>query len=222
MLDAKVFANLRHWVEPAHPEIVKQHDDLVAIYNQIKQQWQPAINDAFDRVSRQIGFVVTTTLPAVFEAKADAKQIRCQLSGENLQGTIFETEFKKVLDKPISAKDVAPGTYRLYLLWTDALMLRLRTEWMEPAHIFQLAGLVTQPELQAARVRPETMEPVHWFDPGIALQIEERLVISAIDTVYPELKLVDRLTSIREFMRRPVGPGVKEPAHFRVPRFERE
>lgn len=222
MLDANVFANLRHWVEPAHPEIIKQHDDLVSIYSQIKQQSQKAIDAAFDRASRQVGFVVTTTLPAVLEVGTDARQNKLQLSGENLKGTIFEKEFADVLGKPIVTKDVAAGSYRLYLVWTDALLLRLRTEWMEPAHIFQIAGLMRQPELQAARIRPETMEPVHWFDPGIALQLEERLLISAIDQVYPELKLVDRLTTIREFMRRPVGPGVKEPAHFRFVRTERE
>lgn len=218
MFDPKIFASLRHWVEPAHPEIVKRHDDLVTIYNAIKQQMQGPIDAAFDRVSRQVGFVVTTTLPAVLEVGTEGKVKGLALSGENLQGTLFEREFSEPMKRAdLPLKGVTAGSYRLYLIWSDALLLRLRTEWMEPAHIFQVAGFLTQPQAQATQLRPEVMEPVHWFDPGIALEVEERLLISAIDEVYPELKLVDRLTTFREALRRPVGPGVKEPAHFRLP-----
>jgi hypothetical protein len=51
------------------------------------------------------------------------------------------------------------------------------------------------PEL--ALVRPEVREPAHWFDPRIAIAPEEAVLISVIDKVYPELRLMDRIASFR-------------------------
>jgi hypothetical protein len=40
-------------------------------------------------------------------------------------------------------------------------------------------------------------------------------LISVIDEVYPELRLVDRVSAFRQAARRAVLPEVMEPAHFR-------
>jgi hypothetical protein len=56
-------------------------------------------------------------------------------------------------------------------------------------------------------------EPAHWFDPRIKISMEEAVLIEAIDEVYPELKLTERVASTRENLRM-VRPEVKEPAHY--------
>ena len=66
----------------------------------------------------------------------------------------------------------------------------------------------------AAKVRPEVQEPAHWFNAGVTLAMEEELLISVIDEVYPELRLAERVAFGRRDSRRPI-PGVREPAHFR-------
>jgi hypothetical protein len=62
----------------------------------------------------------------------------------------------------------------------------------------------------------EVMEPVHWFDPGIAIDPEEAVLISVIDEVYPELRLADRIRTYRHEMGRTgqvmVGPQPQPPA----------
>jgi hypothetical protein len=116
------------------------------------------------------------------------------------------------------AGNVTEGTYNLYLLWYDALKLKLHTDWMEPAHlraIFERA----RPQLQGqpfVEIGPGVHEPAHWFDAGFALETREALVISAIDEVYPELRLVSRISSARQALRNvALAPGIREPAHFR-------
>jgi hypothetical protein len=61
---------------------------------------------------------------------------------------------------------------------------------------------------------PEVQEPAHWFDAGIALAKEEEILIPAIDEVYPELKLAERIALGRQERRFRI-PGIREPAHFR-------
>ena len=63
-------------------------------------------------------------------------------------------------------------------------------------------------------MRPEVREPAHWFDPGVAIAIEDAVVISAIDQVYPELRLAERIAADRLAIRR-IRPEVMEPVHFR-------
>lgn len=213
----KEFARVRDWVEPAHPMVVKLYDDLLAIYTHIREKYQTEVDKAFDRVSRQIGFVVTTTVPVVFEVGDKGIVKRISMGAEHLQDTLFDRELttalKKLMGHPIPL--VSAGTYKLYLLWFEALKLKLRTDWMEPAH-FRMQRFVSRirPEL-VARVRPEVREPAHWFDPGTAIAAEEAVLISVIDEVYPELRLADRIASYREVLRRQVRPEVREPAHFR-------
>ena len=214
----------RDWVEPAHPVIVEQFDDLVNIYRAIREAFQERIDATFDAASRQIGFVVTTTLPITVLIGAGGKITKMAFTAKNLEGTLFEREFAPVF-KEITGKStgkVKAGDFNLQLLWFEALKLKLKTDFMEPAHFhwmepahFPSAGI--RPDILqqlTTRVPPEVQEPAHWFDAGIALGKEEEVLISAIDEVYPELKLADRVGASRLESRFRV-PGIREPAHFR-------
>jgi hypothetical protein len=137
---------------------------------------------------------------------------------------VFEREFapvfKEMLGKQVGK--VKAGDYGLQLLWFEALKLKLKTDFMEPAHFHwmepaHLPSLGIRPEIieqMTMRVPPEVQEPAHWFDAGIALGKEEEVLIAAIDEVYPELKLTDRIAAGRQDTRFRV-PGIREPAHFR-------
>jgi hypothetical protein len=164
---------------------------------------QKEIDEAFDSVAKQIGFVVTTTLPVRMEV-ADGTVKKASLDGDALRSTIFEKELARFLgdltEKPFG--DVPKGTYRFYLIWHEALNLKLRFDCCESVHVLQglLGSLVSQQGNIAAAsslVRPEVMEPPHWFDPGFAIAIEDALVILAIDEVYPELRLAERIQAGR-------------------------
>lgn len=232
--DETVFSRLKDWVEPAHPVLVEYHRQLRWLYEHIREQYQAEIDHAFDSVSRQIGFVVTTTAPVSLQI-GDGKLRKAAIpEASPLAGTLFESALMEAIQPLAGAKlaDVAPGTYELYLIWYDALKLKLRTEWMEPAHVFrpwlEPAHFFRFPfdveRAQAARARVpersavvwESHEPAHWFDPGMALSQREAVLITVIDEVYPELQLVERLAGSRQAARVAVGPGVREPAHFRL------
>lgn len=222
-MNQEIFSRLRDWVEPAHPAIIQRYADLVSIYTLIREKYQPKIDQVFDNAARMIGFVVATTIPVVFEL--DDKSFKLKMGAEHLQGTLFDRGFSEVLNAdvlPVFQKNhIRPGTYSLYLVWFDALRLKLRTDWLEPVH-FQRAWLqdllqhagVAQAVGNAAAVKPEVREPAHWFDPGVIMEVEDAMLISAIDEIYPELRLADRVASFRQaFLRIP--PEVQEPAHFR-------
>jgi hypothetical protein len=193
--------------EPAHPAIIRLHDDLVAIYKHIRDKYQVEIDKAFDRVSRQIGFVVTTTVPVTFDVgeKGALKQIG--IAAENLKGTLFEQELSSALrplyDDPIP---VFQGSYNLYLIWYEALKLKLLTDWVEPAHLAKgliesARSSVAGPAASAHDMMVDHREPAHWFDPGQVIAAEEAVLISAIDEVYPGLRLAERI----DYYRRGLG-----------------
>ncbi|UCD58226.1 MAG: hypothetical protein JSV16_03695 [Candidatus Hydrogenedentota bacterium] len=225
------FRRLRDWVEPAHPAVVRLHDDLLAIYTRIRERYQAEIDQTFDRISRDIGFVVTSTLPVALEISDNGKIKSIRVGAEHLKGTVFEREFAPIF-KSIPRGDAIPaqaGAYAIRLIWYDALKLRIRTDWMEPAHFRDIVTARFRPwgarpwvepahlvpdVREPAHVPPEVMEPAHWFDPGAA-HWREKVLISVIDEVYPELHLADRIVSVREKLHRWVRPEVKEPAHFR-------
>jgi len=213
-MSENVFRSLRDWTEPAHPGVIRLYDELIQIYRQMREQ-QKEIDSAFDRVAAQIGYVVTTTLPVRIEIGNDGAVSGAQLEGESLRGTLFEKELGpfvgRLKDKKFAG--VPAGSFRFYVIWYDALRLKLNRDWIEPAHVLQglLNTLLTQP-VATTFVRPEVREPAHWFDPGIAIAIEDAVVISAIDEVYPELRLAERIAADRLAIRR-IGPGVMEPAH---------
>jgi hypothetical protein len=211
-----------HWVEPAHPGVIKIRDDLVSVLTAVRAKVQPAFDDAFDRISRQIGFVVTTTLPVAFEVDAKSQIARVSLSAGNLQGTLFEQGFAESFKslaklKVGNEKDpVAAGSYHTYVIWLAALKLRLRYDWLEPAHwgSVDLSRFITTAAESVFDYSP--IEPAQWFDPGLAISALEGVSLSALDEVYPELQLVERLGQIRAQQRITVGPGVREPAHPRL------
>jgi len=210
-----IFRNVRDWTEPAHPGVVRLYDELIKIYQEMRKQ-QEKIDAAFDSVASQIGYVVTTTLPVRIEVDAKGAVKSATLDGTALRGTLFEKElapFVKSL-KEKKFPGVPEGAFRFYLIWYDALRLKLRRDWMEPAHVLQgiLNSVVAQQTERGLAVRPEVREPAHWFDPGFALGIEDAVVISAIDEAYPELHLAERIAADRFVLRR-VRPEVQEPAH---------
>jgi hypothetical protein len=213
----ETFARLRDWVEPAHPAVIKLQDDLKAIYTQIRTNYQKQIDAAFDDISRQIGFVVTTTVPVTLEVGDKGAIKNFGVAAEHLKGTLFDRGLTGALEKLKSEHfpKVSAGVYNFYLIWFDALNLKLGTHWMEPAHppTLQLAQEIRSQRV--SQVRPEVREPAHWFDPGIAISPEDAVLISVIDSVYPELHLIDRVAGSRQFIRQQVRPEVQEPAHFR-------
>lgn len=233
MADKKA-AIIRDWVEPAHPMVVKFHDDLISIYKHIREQFQEQIDQAFDKVSREIGFLITTTLPLMIEFAEEGKIKQIALGSENLKNTLFEKSFaplfKEMLRKdPVFDKTIAAGTYNLYLLWFDALKLKLRTDWIEPAHFRdyirireQLSRFLhfdwVEPAHVAlgagsfAAVDPNVIEPAH-FQPS-AEQWRDKVLIAALDEVYTELRLLDRIAKMKDILRFRVRPDVIEPAHF--------
>lgn len=213
-------AKIRDWVEPAHPAVIKQYEDLINIYRFLREGVQEDIDKVFDKISSQIGFVVATTLPVTLQLSEGAKVEKVELAGRNLAGTIFEREFaplfKRLAGRAMGKGLNIAGSYNLAFIWFDALKLKLKHDWMEPAHFRGLRPELLQELTREAaiKVRPEVQEPAHWFDANIALEMEEELLISAIDEVYGELKLAERVAGGR-YQSRKLIPGVREPAHYR-------
>jgi hypothetical protein len=311
-MENKTLENMRYCVEPVHPMAVKLYSDLVTIYKFVKDNYQKDIDAAFDRASQQIGFVVTTTLPVMLEVGEGGAIKSLSMGSESLKNTPFEKEITAVFDmkrKGENKINVSAGVYNLALFWYEAVKLKLRTDWMEPAHpVFQLQselmGMSRSPQSAAAMniaaqpqpwlepahfpgcrpwlepvhthtpwtepvhhmpwmepAHPHTpwMEPAHfpgcrpWLEPAhpvfqtatdfqtaveakkfehtepvqylnrVSQIIQEKsLLVSAIDEVYPELKLAERLNKAQYAMSptlplpppRAVWPGVREPAHM--------
>jgi hypothetical protein len=232
--------------EPAHVSVVRQYEDLVAILQYIRDNGQGVIDQGFDRVSSQIGFVVAASLPVTVTVAASGRIEQLSMREEHLKGTLFEKEFlpqlQKVLEAPITGSTgahVGEGTFDIYVLWFDALKLKLgsipflpRPEpahpsfsaelaragsgyrpYQEPAHPF-LARFRPPPEPAhpfLGRFRPPP-EPAHWFDSRIQITQEEQVLIVALDEVYPELRLVERISASRRghdvFLNpQPLPPG---------------
>ncbi len=209
----------RDWVEPAHPTLVKRFDDLVAIYRFIKEIAQKRVDSLFDGVSQRIGFVVTTTLPVTVQVGDAGKILTVGFTGGTLKGTLFEEQFAPLF-KELGGKDagkITAGTFNLFLLWHEALKLKLKTDWIEPAHFRDMGSIrqesATVAEL-AGQLTPGIREPAHWFDAGIAIDREEEMLIAAIDEVYADLKLAERVAVARRESLK-LQPGIREPAHFR-------
>lgn len=210
-MSESIVARLRDWGEPAHPGIIRLHGDLIQVYRAMREQ-QAEIDAAFDRATAQIGFVVTTTLPVQVEVASEGKVKSAQFAGEALRGTIFEKELGPFL-QGLTAKaftSVSAGTYYFYLIWYNALTLKLSYDYLEWAPFGPPHTIAAQPAERRANVAWEVREPPHWFDPGYAIAVEDAVVISAVDTVYPELKLSERIAADRLAIRR-VRPEVIEP-----------
>ena len=155
------------------------------------------------------------------------------LRGDHLQGTLFEKELLPALKEVLNTKVAAhKGKYDFYLIWFDALKLKLGSGAFrpppEPAHSRSFSSEVARAEIarllagfrpppepahyrfpeefswfgqEAAtsflgRFRPPP-EPAHWFDPGRLITEAEQVFIVALDEVYPELRLVERISASR-------------------------
>lgn len=179
----------KDWAEPAHIAVKINHG-LIDIYKAIRAK-QTIIDSAFDRISEEIGFVVTTTIPIKVEVR-NAKDVEMgmvnKLQGSNvaicarLDEKVERTPFKNLgtVLKEISFPNVhmVAGTYRVYLIWYAALRLKLRIDWVEPGHFLRdiFTGL----------------------DQGSdTINMEDAMTISAIDEVYPELRLFERISADR-------------------------
>jgi hypothetical protein len=293
-MEKKILENMGYWTEPAHPMMIKLYDDLVAIYKVVRDNYQKEIDNAFDRASQQIGFVVTTTMPVVLDVGERGAIKGISIALESMKGTALEKELSTtfgLMKKNEKRLEISPGVYNIALFWYEAVKLRLRTDWMEPAHSayevqselmglspscrsMQETGIASQyrpwlepihngpwcrPWMEPAHNRP-WCEPVHhrswgrpWMEPAHpvfetesdfkrteamwrgnehqepaqfmnwANQIatEKSVLISAIDEVYPDLKLGERLdkaqyttSSMSHLQPHHIWPGVREPAHM--------
>jgi hypothetical protein len=209
-----VVVRIRDWVEPAHPAVIRLYTDLLEIYKKIREVAQKEIDTAFHSVSRQIGYVVAATIPVTFEIGDQGAVKTVTIGADHLKGTLFERELLAPLKRVDKIASAAPGTYKVYVIWTDALKVKLRKDWIEPAH-FVVPSLFDRYRVDVSRiVPPEVHEPVHWFDPGLLLSAEDAVLISVIDEVYPEIRLAERVALTREALRRKVFPEVMEPVHI--------
>jgi len=124
---------------------------------------------------------------------------------------IFEKEPSPFLEnlgkKPLSSVDA--GTYRLYLIWHDALKLKLQIHWVEIVSM-QTVGSV---------IGYHPNEKVQWFDPGMAIAIEDAVIILAMDEVYPELRITERISSNRLAVAQMLLPHHNEKIHYLEQRF---
>jgi hypothetical protein len=226
---------IQDWVEPAHPMVLQFRDDLASIYRLIRDKFQKQVDEAFDKVSREIGYLVTTTLPLAIEVAEGGNITNIGLGAEHLKGTIFERSFAPIFKKmggmdAESSFKLSKGMYNIHLVWFDALKLRLRTDWIEPAHFRDYLKVrdrfkdilrfdwvepahVVLGGLAASAVDPDVMEPAH-FKPT-PHPWREKVLIAVIDEVYPELQLIERISKLKDILRHRVPPDVTEPAHFR-------
>lgn len=191
------------WLEPAHPGVVQQLSDVVTLYRAIREKVQPQIDSAFDEVSRQIGFVVATTMPAVVTVDEKSNVAAVAVGGEQFKGTLFERELTRAF-APLIGHNVAgisAGAYPLYAIWQAALSLVLQHYWLEPAHPGTVAVGAPELQTQAFRRAPGVREPAHFLDAAIQLTPEDTIVIAAIDKVYPELQLAERIANARTSTR---------------------
>jgi hypothetical protein len=132
----------------------------------------------------------------------------------------------------------------VYLFWLDALKLKLRADWVEPAHHRMELECkewewydpsrdwlepVHRPPIRR-RCKRWGLKPPYWWDwlepvhmtPDVPLVASpepvpwrHKVVLLAVDQVYPELQLEERLAQRHALWRRWVPPEVMEPVHFR-------
>jgi len=205
------------WNEPAHAMVVQERSDLVKIYAAIKDKCQSNIDDAFDRVSREVGYVVTTAIPVDLELEA-GKVRSISMGAENLKGTIFEREMTKALeplaDDPFPIPRPENKTYRLLVFWKEALMVNkvnvvdpgvIEPVQFDPSSINLMRRVAPEPAQFTSRtsiaLRRPPPEPAHMVK-DIFSHLEEQVaswkeqvLVSAIDEVYPELSFAQRLAN---------------------------
>lgn len=173
----KVFSAVGGWSEVAGANVVQERSDLIKIYSAVKAKCQTNIDNAFDKVSREVGYVVTTTIPVNLELEK-GKVKRISMGAENLKGTHFEKAMiealKPLVDDPIP---VSGNAYTVILLWHPAFML---TRTIVDPQVCEYAHLLKDIFMHLGE-RVAT--------------VKEQLQASAIDQVYPELNFAPRLAN---------------------------
>lgn len=201
---------LRDRTETAQPTVIRQYDNLVRVY-QVLRERQKEIDAAFDKVATQIGYLVTTTLPVRLEVGDQGSVKKAFFDSDALRGTIFEKELSPFLQdlgkKPLNSVDA--GTYRLYLIWHDALKLKLQLNWVEIVSLRPIATIFP----------PHPNEYTQWFDPGMAIAIEDAVVILAMNEAYPDLGIVERISSNRLAIAQMRLPHAQEKPAYLEQRF---
>lgn len=184
---------------------VKTYDYLRTLYGFFRER-QEEIDNTFDSVSQSIGLVITTTLP-IQVVLSNGKINSISIGTSQLMNTLFEQKFSTFLQtfKTLSSDQlstVPDGNYSLYLIWLDALSLRIRSDFMEPVNSRRSTSRSSSNFPSSFRsVPPVVEEPVHWIDVGLSIDLSETIQISAIDEIYPELKLADRIILARQISR---------------------
>jgi hypothetical protein len=217
--------------EPAHTSVVRHYEDLVAILKHLRES-QEEIDRAFDDIASQIGFVFTTTVPVTVEVEKGGKIERIALRGDHFKGTLFEKGLMPILEERLRQlpegreNRLHSGVYEIYVIWYDALKLKLGAITFrpppEPAHFHlsqELGGASFRPPPEPAHFSPGGIsgilagnladrlvgiifrpppEPAHWFDRGALISELDQVLIVALDEVYGELKLLERINSFRQ------------------------
>lgn len=214
--------------EPAHISVVRHFEDLIAILKHLREV-QVEIDRAFDDIASKVGFVFTTTMPVTMEVEEGGKIGEISLGGEHLRGTLFSEALLPVVSKQLQSfpegreSRLHKGRYEFYVIWYDALRLKLGSITFrpppEPAHFHlsdEFAGITFRPPPEPAHYAPgggltesahdaqrlggfrPPPEPAHWFDRGSLVSELDQVLIVALDEVYGELRLLDRISSIRQ------------------------
>ncbi|MDD1753974.1 MAG: hypothetical protein LUQ38_12910 [Methanotrichaceae archaeon] len=181
------------WLEPVHPW-KSLRDDLEKLYRVI-HAYQQEIDEAFDGVSKKIGFVALTAVPITVEVGEKGKINNIAMGAENMKGTIFEDALFKAME-PMrkESTQINPGSFEVLLFWEPALKYVLNAAmdecttapdsavqfhlWKEPAHVF--------------RIRKDILDVINPdYQPGMGNDL-----IDVIDKVYTDLKLGDSIRTI--------------------------
>lgn len=205
------------WNEPAQAMVVEERSDLVKIYAAVREKCQANIDEAFDRVSRDVGYVVTTGIPVdIVLEEGKVKSVR--MGAENLKGTIFEREMTKALgplsDDPYPIIKPKSKTYRVLVFWKEALMINkvnvvdqgvIEPAQFDPSSARVMWRVLPEPAQNNLRrpilVRKPPPEPAHMVKDilsefgGQIAPWKEQVLVSAIDEVYPELNFAQRLAN---------------------------
>ena len=185
----------RDWVEPAHVRQFENYEVLVAIYRHVRENYQEKIDAAFDAASKEIGFVVATALPVDIEIGERGVIKSLKFTDANMENTIFDRHVliqAKEMNKQV-IEGVKPGIYPIQLLWFDALRIKFKVDWVEPAHfrVFDHLFKVRREMI------PFVREPAH-HGPEELIDRDFQILVSILDTVYPELCFADRLSMQRK------------------------
>jgi hypothetical protein len=179
------------WQEPAHPLLSRKYD-LEKLYRLIQSN-QQKIDEAFDSVSKKIGFVATTTVPISIDVD-DKGKIKIAMAAENMKGTIYEEALSKAV-APIlrDSAPMNPGSFEMLLFWEPALKYTLRAA-VDELKLTKVPGEPQQPNEPAhyVRLRKDILD---MFD---SEPVMGSVLIDVIDKVYTDLKFGESIKTLTQ------------------------